>query len=184
MTKNKKLLIIVATLLLISGVLFILEKTKVINLYERTPETTNSTTNEPKIDLSPPTEEESKAGDEKKQQIINQEQYNKTYNSNGNSEDKTEAEVVIVDATQYDTEIEVRAFASNVLQNGTCTFVFTNGSNTITKSMPASADASTTPCMTLTVPRAEFNQAGSWNLSVNFESSTYKGQATTKVGIQ
>ena len=184
MTKNKKLLIIVLTLLLSVGVLFILEKTKVINLYERTPETTNSTTNGPKIDLSPPTEEESKAGDEKKQQIINQEQNNQTNNSNGNSENKLEAEVVIVDASQYDSEIEVRAFASNVLQNGTCTFTFTNGSNSVIKNMPASADASTTPCMTLNVPESEFARPGTWQLTVAFDSATYSGQTTTEVTIE
>ena len=184
MTKNKKLLIILATLLLIASMLFILEKIKVINLYERTPEPNNSTSNEPKIDLGPPTEEESKAGDVKKEEIINQEQNNQSSGSNGSTGNKSEAEVVIVDASQYDSEVEVRAFASNVVQNGTCIFEFTNGTESFTKSMPASADASTTPCMTLTVPRAQFKQSGSWNLSVIFESSSYKGQATSEVNIQ
>ncbi len=180
MNKNKKLLTLVLILLLIGLVLFILEKTKVTNFYENTPASNTTTTNQPTINLDPPTEEEAKAGDEIKEDIIK----NEAAQQQKPTDDKTKAEVVIVDSTQYDNEIEVRAFVSNVIKDGTCTFVFTNGSEKITKTMPAPADASSTPCMTLVVPRTEFSKTGTWNLTVSYANDTASGSATSTVGVQ
>ena len=181
MFKNKKLLLIV-TILLIGILVFVLEKTKVINLYERkTPESVAST-NEPKINLDPPTEEEIQAGNDQKQAIINQEE--QQTNNDEISDGKREADVVIVDASQYDQEVEIRAFISNAVQNGTCTYTFKLNDTSFVRSMPAQADASTTPCITLTLARSDFNTSGNWNVTVRFESDSYMGEKSSVLEIK
>lgn len=167
-------------ILLIGLTLFILEKTKVTNFYEKTPVPSNTSTGQPTINLDPPTEEEAKAGDEIKEDIIK----NEAEQQQKPTTDKTLAEIVIVDSTQYDNEIEVRAFVSNILKDGTCTFEFTNGSEKITKTMPATADASSTPCMTLVVPRSEFTKTGTWNLTVSYDSDTASGSSKSSVEVK
>ncbi len=179
-SKNtKKTIIFLLLSLLVIGVgLLVLEKTGVINLYSRDQ---SSTSDSPKptntVNYDPPTEQEQSAGDEQKAKIVEEE-------SSASTNKPETAEVVIVDASQYEDEIEVRAFVANVLEIGTCTYIFKNGASTITKSQSAYPDASTTPCTTLVVPRAEFANPGSWNLTVTFESTTVKGSKTQEVVIE
>lgn len=181
--KNKKrfqrkhvLLVIVA--LLLATTLFVLEKNGVINLYTRGQDiATSSSQPLGNINYGPPTENEKSAGNEQKSKVVEQ-----------NSEQKTDkpstAKVVIVDASQYENTVEVRAFISNLLEDGTCTFTFRNGNNVFKKSQPAIPDASTTPCTALTVSREEFVQAGKWNLTVTYESKTVEGSNTQEVLIK
>ena len=115
------------------------------------------------VNFSPPTEEELEAGDEIKDTIVN---------NDGNNNPINEANVVIVDASQYDDEIEVRAFVSNIIEEGTCEFVFSNASDSFVKSTTAKPDASTTPCVSLIVPRSEFKTPGEWNITVNYSGAS------------
>jgi hypothetical protein len=165
---GKKVLLLPLLILLLGGIVFGLEKSGVINLYSRD-EASNSNTPNPvnTVNYDPPTEEEKNAGDEQKEEIVSEE--------NTQNQKPDSAEVIIVDASQYGDEIEVRAFVANVIESGTCTFWFHKLNIEITKTTPAYADASTTPCITLTIPRSEFPEAGDWGLTVSFESASVKG---------
>lgn len=172
-----KILII---LLVITVALVALEKTGTTNLYTRkqtstklSPEPTNT------VNYDPPTNEENNAGDVQKSKIVEQEQQ-----APPEQNTLVTANVVIVDATQYDNEIEVRAFASNILESGTCTYEFRNGQQSVQKSQPAYPDASTSPCTTLTIPRSEFSIAGKWNMTVTYASSSSRGSATQEIEIK
>ncbi len=141
------------------------------------------------IKYSPPTEEEKNAGDEQKDKIIDNsdktgiiEQNDATSGSASGGSNNTN--VVITDASQYGNEIEVRAFAPNVIEDGTCTFTFTKGSARLEKQTPANADASSTPCVTLTVDRTEFINAGMWELEVAYKSGSYTGIQSTELEIK
>jgi len=156
--------------------LIILELSGVINLRKDSSPSDDSIKPVNTINYDPPTEEEKTSGDKQKQEIIEKEEPKTDLNS---------ANLIIVDASQYDDEIEVRAFASNVLENGTCTYSFSlAGQTTVTKETAAYADASTTPCITLTLPRADFAVSGDWQLTVTFSSTNYKGNASQKVVIE
>lgn len=139
--------------------------------------TTDPNTNdlpERTINYSPPTEDEKAAGDKQKDETIQQE----------NRSIPNTAQVVIVDAGQYGNIIEVRAFVSNVIANGTCTVTFTKGGSKVIKTVPARADASSTPCVNVEVPRSEFAQTGTWEVTVLFESEKAKGSSSSKLEIQ
>lgn len=128
------------------------------------------------INYNPPTDEEKQAGDQQKETIVNQE--------NNQSELPNEANVVIVDASQYDSKIEVRAFVSNIIEDGTCIIKFTMDSYSLTKEVPAYADASTTPCIAASVDRSEFASVGQWNVVVTYKNSTIMGSAKGIIDIQ
>lgn len=126
------------------------------------------------INFDPPAEEEQKAGDDQKQEIINGEE---------TSTPPTTANVVIIDASQYDDQIEIRAFVSNIIQDGSCSIVATRGSLSVTRQVAAAKDATTTQCMPVTIPRSEFLSSGTWNLTVTYTSSDITGKANKTIEL-
>lgn len=174
-TPKSRLIFILGSLLLLFVAALVLEKTGVTDFYHKAQSPTTDGT-ESSINYDPPTEEEVKAGDEKKQEIIQEEESTPT-------EPVTEANVVIVDASQYDNSVEVRAFVSNIIKDGTCSFTFTKDNNKVTKVGPAFGDASSTPCIAQTIPVSEFSESGEWNLVVRYEADGVAGSAETTVNI-
>lgn len=176
--KKNKIIIIIVLLLVALAMLFVaLEKTGVTNLFTLGNETAQEPTADVNtIDYGPPTEAEVEAGDTQKDKIIAKE----------DQKPANEASVVIVDASQYDDIVEVRAFVSNIIEDGTCTYVFTKENSRIEKTSPAYGDASTTPCVTLTVPRSEFENSGTWNVTVTYTDTvnTITGSTSQDVEIQ
>ena len=88
--------------------------------------------------------------------------------------------VVIVDAGVYGENIEVRAFAQGVLQDGICTISFTQGTSVVAKEVSAHADASSTVCTNPTITRSEFPSTGQWKVKVSFKSAKYNGTSEEK----
>ncbi len=176
--KPIKLLLVFLAVLSLGCLFSLLEITGVTDFYKRekpVQETVTQPVNT--INYDPPTKPEQSSGNDQKDKIVSQDSVQQPK--------QEEVEIVIVDASQYENEIEVRAFASNILENGTCIFSFSlAGQATITKETAAYADASTTPCITLTVPRADFAMPGDWQLTVSFSSANYKGNASQKVVIK
>lgn len=139
------------------------------------PATTSQQQQEQKIDLTPPTQEDTEAVNQHKDEISKNNQSTSSQNSGQKS-----VSIVVVDASQYDQQIEVRAFVSGVVENGgTCTYVFTNSTTTLTKQTKAAADATTTRCPTLNISRSEFS-AGNWSVTVSYKSTTAQGTSTAK----
>lgn len=175
--KSKTPLYLLLFIGLLVGLLIILEISGTTNFYSRG-EPSSETTVQPvnTVNYDPPTEEEKKASDEKKQEIVD--------SDNQQTDKPSTAEVIITDASQYEDEIEVRAFVANVIESGTCTYLFELNGEKISKPMPAAADASSTPCMTLTLPRSEFPSSGVWSITVSFESASVKGSKTQEITIE
>jgi hypothetical protein len=175
--KNNKTKIVVAIVVLIAAIatlVFILERTGTTDFFSRSNTDSTGQTNTQPINYNPPTEDEQTAGDVQKQEIVD----------NSQKPLPTTAEVVIVDASQYEDIVEVRAFAANVVENGTCTITFTKDTESFSKEVPASADASTSPCIALTVPITEFGISGTWSVAVNYSGSTVTGNSQTTLEIQ
>jgi hypothetical protein len=179
--KNTKKILLIILLLGVSlaAIAVVLEKTGVTDFYQKNtpaPLTPGNTVN-----LDPPTEEESQAGDDQKAIIIQKQEAE----AEQPSELTNEASVVIVDANQYGSEIEVRAFVSNIIEDGECTYTFTKpGSDTLSRTTPAYGDASSTPCISLKLDKSEFNDSGTWSLDVTYTNSTTTGSATTSLEIE
>ena len=63
-----------------------------------------------------------------------------------------------------------------VESGGTCTLELTKGARTVTAIAPAQADASTTSCGDLAVPRAKLT-AGTWTAVLRYASKTTTGSS-------
>jgi len=182
-SKNKskiknKIMFAIAVVIILLTTLLVLERTGVTNFYTSTPNGSSSSDPEVnKINLDPPTEIEQNAGNAQKEEIVGQQDLQKP------TQDSTIVSVVVVDSSQYDSEIEVRAFASNIVQDGTCKITFTKDTASFSKEVPAKADASTTPCLTLNVPRAEFNSSGTWQVTVEYIGNNATGSANSTVEV-
>jgi hypothetical protein len=129
------------------------------------------------VNYRPPTEEEQDAGDKRKEEIVEEEQNQQPPPTDGT---KKKATVIITDAGQYDGIIEVRSFISNHYQDGTCTITFKQGSHTLTKQTPARKDVSTTICLNPQIKRSEFPTAGTWQVTVTYESKDARGTSETQ----
>ncbi len=143
--------------------------------YSIAPDTKNTET-EPvnTVNYAPPTAEEAQAGDQQKEEIITQEKVTLP----------DTAQIAIVDIGQYGNEVEVRAFVSNVVADGTCTITFTKGDLKIIKQVPAYADASTTPCTNLTIPSRDFGASGTWDVILKYENNKLTGSTASTLEIQ
>lgn len=161
------------TLLLLLITIFLIYSNKFANDKKNT--NTDLTDTTASINYSPPNEEEVNAGNNQKEQLPPADQEpEKPYNAN----------VVIVDVNQNKQDIEVRAFVSNVVKNGTCKIVFEKNDLKFSKIVNAFADASTTPCMSLIVPREEFPEPGEWKVTVIYESSELVGSTESLFEIK
>lgn len=130
------------------------------------------------INLGPPTEDESRAGDEIKVSIVDK------INTPAATETRS-VDVVVADATQYSDQVEVRAFVSSVAPKGSCLFIFEKEGEQITRSRAAIPDASTTTCTTLTVASNSLS-VGTWSVEIIYSSDDggYRGSTNTVVEIQ
>jgi hypothetical protein len=149
--------------------------------------TADNQTDDSGINYGPPTEDEQRAGDDIKEQLPDRS------NTNGDEEennddgqpsdtiDKKNGSVIITDANQYGSEIEVRAFVQGVIeQSGTCYFNFRRGNSTLSRETPARADASTTICGNLVINQSEFPTAGEWQVTVRYESNITAGSSEAR----
>lgn len=121
------------------------------------------------INYQPPTEAERSSGDERKK-IIDETENNKNNN----------VEVVIVDAGQYDSVIEVRAFVQGVIEGGNCLITFSQGTSRVNRTIPAFIDATTTQCENLTLNRSDFPNSGEWSVVVQYASDSATGISEAK----
>jgi hypothetical protein len=125
------------------------------------------------VDYSGPTEEEVASGDKQKAENVERDNQPNTPPHTAN--------VVVVDGSQYNDTVEVRAYISNIYEDGgECTATLTNNGPTITETSKAFKDATTTQCGTIDIPRSKFATAGDWQLLVTYSSASVTGTAAAK----
>ena len=138
--------------------------------------TKSSADSKEKINYSPGTEQDQKEADQRKQEIADQQNQSPEPTTG-----KKSVTPVIVDASQYDNVVEVRAYVPGVIEDGgTCTVTLTKGSLNVTKQSTGEKDATTTRCTNMTIPRSEFKDYGKWNVSLSYSSSTTQGTASAR----
>lgn len=181
-SNKKKFLLIVSALLATLLMLFVvLEFTNTTNFLSSREEQDKSTDDS---FSQPPTDEESNAGDEVplKQDGNNPDNQNDSQQPDSPVSDETEPEtvaLVISDIGVYDGNVEVSAFTPDAIANGTCTYVFTSGSNTVTKTNLARADASSSICIDEPFPVSELSASDEWGVGI-----TYKSESGNYIGTQ
>ncbi|NBX97778.1 hypothetical protein EBQ81_02845 [bacterium] len=172
---NKKRWLIIGTVVIGIIIVFLyLESSNRTNFFGKT------TVNQKKdTTYSPPTDQEKKAGDEQKQKITGDNPKPAPQNNTSNQPKKT-VTVLITDAAQYDSAIEVRSFIPDFYEDGTCTILFTKDTLSFTKTAPAFKDSSTTICTNPVIKRSEFKESGTWIVSVSYESANAIGQSQSQ----
>lgn len=144
----------------------------------------------PKLDLSPATPEDQAESDRLKEQSAQPtpgtDKDPATPDGPEDSAGKRAVTPVLVDASQYEDTIEVRAYVPGITENGgTCTVTMTLGAQKVTKQVGGTADATTTRCQNLNLPRSTFPQAGTWDVAVAYASATAAGtSATAKMEVR
>lgn len=163
LSKNKKLFLLILTVLLLaaSAVAYLLysKKSPLTDI--------NSASEYNKIDYSPATAEDKKYNDTIKENLPSEGFSSEEQSQSG------DVKITIVDASQYDQEFEVRAYVAGTLSNeGTCTVTFTkDGNRTVTKSVSAAPNVSNMSCATAKIPVSDFQSKGDWSLVVSYQSN-------------
>lgn len=124
------------------------------------------------INYGPPTDEEKQAGDNKKQEIVNQQ--SQSNNSSTNSGQKKQVTLTITSASASG----VSAYITGIFEEGGgCTATFTKGNEVVTKTSGGFGNASYTQCAPFQVSPSDFPSKGSWTLTVNYSSATAEGKS-------
>lgn len=75
-------------------------------------------------------------------------------------------------------EVQVAGYVSDVVQDGgTCYLTLTSGADVVEGSTPAVADAATTSCGAVAIPRSAIPHGGDWTATLRYESPTHSGAA-------
>ena len=149
------------------------------------------------VNLDKPTKQEQAAGDEKKQELVNEttdsdkdsrasssEQPNQP---SAQSVSKVSTEVIITSAAQFDQArtvndtsddiIDIRAYMPDRYEEGTCTYTLTKGSLKVVESMPARPDVNYTICTNPEIKRSALAESGDWKLVVSYDSEAAHGES-------
>jgi hypothetical protein len=168
-SKRVTIIIIVAFLLLstaAAGLFFYLQPKRIAVTHTESARPVNH------INYDGPTDEEQAAGDQQKEDNIKRDETP--------SQPSSHATVVIADASQYGSVIEVRGYVSSVIEDGgQCSATFTHGATSFTVSGSATKDAKTTQCSPLSAQRSQFLVAGSWSVVLTYTSSSTTGASSS-----
>ena len=106
--------------------------------------------------------------------------------SSSSSGDSTrQATVIINDASQYGSNIEVRSYVEGVVEtDGTCTVTFSKGNQSFSKTTEPLTNPTYTTCATVSVPVSEFPSTGTWQVTVNYVSAKHRGSASKNVEVK
>lgn len=144
------------------------------------------------INYDAPTKQEKAAGDEKKKELVEENQnQSESQPVEQAVTDKAKAEIIITSAAQFDEArtatdtsddlIDVRAYIPNRYEKGMCTITLTRGDLKVVKEAPAYPDASYTICTNPLIKRAELAEPGDWQVAVTYSSDTAFGEATQTI---
>jgi hypothetical protein len=183
--KNKKLVTLLSVVILLVATLFVLEKLHITNFIHKKNAASTQGQGSGTVNYNPPTDEEKKAGDNVDIKKNTPPTTSQTPPQTSTNEVSGSASVAITDANVYNGQVEVRAFVSNMIADGTCTYTFTSGTKTVTKTSPAKADASTTNCLTLDFDVSELSYSKKWTVTVKYENQqkTASGSAQTVLNL-
>ena len=82
-----------------------------------------------------------------------------------------------------DRTTSISSYINAVVNNGTCTFTFTQGSSVVTRTTDVAPNASTSSCATLTIGNSAFPNLGTWQLVVSFASGSLTAQSSPQTVV-
>lgn len=131
-----------------------------------------------KVNNDPPTDEQIKAGQDIKQESVE----NSTAPAPSNP--STPLVVSITSANQNGETVSVRSLVDTVAsQAGTCSLVATNGAKSITKTAATQAYPNGSTCQGFDIPVSELGM-GNWNIKLTVTIGMQTGSATQSLDIK
>lgn len=141
----------------------------------------DSSSSQPKVNDvndNPPTEEQIKAGQDTKQESV------ENSATPAPSNPSTPLVVSITSANQNGATVSIRSLIDTVAsQAGTCTLVITNGAKSTTKTAATQAYPSGSTCQGFDIPVSELG-TGSWNLKLTVAIGAQTGSTTQTLEIK
>ncbi len=125
------------------------------------------------INYNPPTKEEIKETEDRKEQLSDPVTPPVT---------NTSGKVVVTPVVTNSSQSEVRSFVTGVSEDGgTCTATFTHEALSFSKTSTGFKNVSTTNCEPISLSRSDFSASGKWSVTVSYSSNTSEGksQSTT-----
>lgn len=133
--------------------------------------TTDAAATKEKVNYNPPSSDELKETEARKEEIIK----STDPSPSGNPNDKTIVTPIITNASQDD----VRAFIPSISEDGgECSAIFSQGQNTFTKKSPAFKNGNSTNCEPINLNRSDFISSGKWSVFINYNSNYSEGKSS------
>lgn len=126
-----------------------------------------------KINYAPPSPEEAQAADEVKDRIVK----NQDATPAPSEGEKKTVTPVITSAYIQGGSVYVRGFIAGAIEAaGTCSFIFTKGSQTLAKTSSVTANATTTDCKPLSFDASDLpSGSNGWQVRLAYSSSASAG---------
>lgn len=138
------------------------------------------------VNLSPATEEEKKAGDQSKDQTVNDTSSNSSKNNPTDPSTpatSTNLPMRISASSQNGSVYQIRTIIDGIVANGTCKLVLTKDSQTVTKTAATQALAQSSTCQGFDVPTSELSP-GTWQVALSFTSEATTGSTTGSIEVK
>lgn len=165
MKKNKKLIVpacLVAILLLATSAYFVFIRDN--------QGSDQFTSNDDNINYEPPTEDEIQQAENNKEELGNQ--------VSGTPERTGSGKIAVVPIISTASPTFVSGFVPGVFEEGgICKYEFSNDSQTFTKTSSGFGNVNNTQCEPLQLSNSDFPSNGSWNIVLNYSSTTAEGQS-------
>lgn len=134
------------------------------------------------VNYAPATPEEKQQSEDSKDTIV--ENKNNSTNQPTTPSGKKAVVPSITLAQFSDGSALVQAYVSGIFEDsGTCTAILKSGSQTVTKQAPAFANATTTDCQHIEIPRSQFPASGTWSVNVSYSSPNAEGTSNQTQNI-
>lgn len=129
------------------------------------------------INYAPPTAAQKKDGSDHKASSVAQERDSTTGTTSPNSK---KVSATITSWNQTSSSFVVRGFVAGIVEgSGTCTLKLTSGSNAVTQSSQAVANATNTSCGGITVPLTSLH-TGTWQATLSYSSADAQGISSVR----
>lgn len=131
------------------------------------------------VNLAPPTDEERDAGQQIKEDAVNQNPQGKPTTEENSAPNATGTlQVGFSAVNQNEGKLQIRIMIQEVLPSGSCTATFSQDSKIVTKTAAVYPTASISTCQGFDIATSELG-TGTWKVTVEVTSGSRKGQVTT-----
>jgi hypothetical protein len=173
--RHKTLIGCIGIIILLLLSLLVLEKTGVINLYEKAPDVTSQTPQD-EINYRPSSEEEIQVAEDNKQKLAEEQmQQNQTPPQEPSSTQKVSVTPVFGYIEIREEQVRANGFISSVIEEGgTCTLKLKKGEQSAQTTSTSLADAQSTVCGLMTISTGQLS-TGEWSAVLSYSSDKYEG---------